>query len=61
MSDKIINIISNSNYDSRKTTSRLIQILIDNGYTPTTTFNPSAELTICVGGDGSFLKAVHKK
>ncbi|WP_455257104.1 NAD(+)/NADH kinase [Peptoniphilus asaccharolyticus] len=60
MSDKIINIMSNSNYDSRKTTSRLIQILIDNGYTPTTTFNQEAELTICVGGDGSFLKAVHK-
>lgn len=60
MNEKIINIMSNSNYDSRKTTSRLIQILLDNDYTPTTTFNPNAELTICIGGDGSFIKAVHK-
>lgn len=60
VSEKIINIMSNSNYDSRKTASRLIQILLDNDYTPTTNFNTNAELTICIGGDGSFIKTVHR-
>lgn len=60
MSEKIINVLSNSNFDSRRTTSKLIQLLLDSGYTPTTIFNPSAELTVCIGGDGSFIKAVHR-
>ncbi|WBW50216.1 NAD(+)/NADH kinase [Peptoniphilus equinus] len=60
MSEKIINIVSNSNYDSRRTTSKLIQLLLDAGYTPTTKFSDEAELTVCIGGDGSFIKAVHK-
>lgn len=60
MKDKIINILSNSNFESRKTTSKLIYLLKSKGFNPTTKFSNKAELTICVGGDGAFLKAVHK-
>lgn len=60
MEEKIINIISNSNFESRKTTLNLINLLKDRGFSPTTDFNNKAELTICVGGDGAFIKAIHK-
>lgn len=60
MKKRIINILSNSNYESRKTTSNLISLLSSKDFFPTTTFDENAELTICVGGDGAFLKAVHK-
>ncbi|WP_036730071.1 MULTISPECIES: NAD(+)/NADH kinase [Peptoniphilus] len=60
MKEKIINIISNSNFESRKTSSILTDILKERGFFPTTFFNENAELTICVGGDGAFLKAAHK-
>lgn len=58
--DKIINILSNSNFESRKTTNRLMDLLRAKGYNPTTNFSNKAELTVCIGGDGAFLKAVHK-
>lgn len=60
MEEKIINILSNSNFESRKTTSKLMQLLTKKGFSPTTKFSNKAELTICVGGDGAFIKAVHK-
>ncbi|RVU54035.1 NAD(+)/NADH kinase [Anaerosphaera multitolerans] len=60
MGKRIINILSNSNFESRKTTSKLLNLLSSKGFSPTTTYDENAELTICVGGDGSFLKAVHK-
>lgn len=60
MEERIINILSNSNFESRKTTSKLINILKSKGFTPTTKFSTKAELTICIGGDGAFIKAIHK-
>lgn len=60
MASPIINIISNSNFESRKTTKRLIQKLKQHHFTPTTTLSPKAELTITVGGDGAFIKAVNR-
>ena len=60
MEKKVINVLSNSNFESRKTTSKLIQVLKKKGFAPTTKFSNNAELTICVGGDGAFIKAVHK-
>lgn len=60
MEERIINILSNSNFESRKTTTKLIQLLKSKGFTPTTKFSNKAELTICIGGDGAFIKAIHK-
>lgn len=60
MANKLINIISNSNFESRKTTKRLIQKLKQHNYNPTTTLSPRAALTITVGGDGAFIKAVNR-
>ncbi|CAC9932111.1 NAD(+)/NADH kinase [Aedoeadaptatus nemausensis] len=57
---KIINIISNSNFESRRTTKRLIQKLKEHHFNPTTTLSPKAALTITVGGDGAFIKAVNR-
>ena len=58
--NKIINIISNSNFESRRTTKNLIQKLKEHHFDPTTTLNPKAALTITVGGDGAFIKAVNR-
>lgn len=60
MSERIINVLSNTNFESRKTSKRLIQTLLDNGLTPVTKVHPNAELTITVGGDGAFIKAVNR-
>lgn len=57
---RIINIVSNSNFESRKVTSKLIYKLKNRGFSPTTEFSSDAELTICVGGDGAFIKAVNR-
>lgn len=60
MTDRLINIISNTNYESRDVTARLMSILKSQGFTSTKKFSDKAELTIVVGGDGAFIKAVHK-
>lgn len=54
-----INIISNRNFESKKTTSKLIELLTMRGFHASEKYDPRAELNICVGGDGSFLRAVH--
>lgn len=60
MSNSLINIISNSNFESRKTTKRLIQILKKHNFNPTTSLSSKAALTITIGGDGAFIKAVNR-
>lgn len=60
MSRPIINILSNANFESKKTASTLHKELSNNGFEPFNGFNKNAKLTICIGGDGSFIKAVHK-
>lgn len=60
MTDRIINILTNANYHSKRNASKLFSALVNYGFKPFYGFNEEAELCICVGGDGSFLKAVHK-
>lgn len=57
---RIINIISNKNYESRNTKIKLIDKLEEKGFAPTDEYNPNAELNICIGGDGAFLRAIHR-
>lgn len=57
---KIINIISNKNYHSQKITKILKQKLSDRGFFPTMEFDERADLNICVGGDGAFLRAIRE-
>ena len=57
---KIINVISNRNLESRKTSLELTEKLIKRGFVVREKYDYNAELNICVGGDGSFLRAIHK-
>ncbi|MDY0257021.1 MULTISPECIES: NAD(+)/NADH kinase [Gudongella] len=57
---RIINIISNKNYESRKTARLLTGKLADKGLIPSESYNKDAELNICIGGDGAFLRAIHR-
>lgn len=59
MKEKLINVVSNTNYETRRVRSDLINKLHDRGYTVAKGFDHEAELTISIGGDGAFLKAVH--
>ena len=58
--DRIINIISNRNYQSRQTSLLLSKKLKSKGFTIRETYSTDAELNICIGGDGAFLRAVHR-
>lgn len=58
--ESIVNIISNSNYESRRVTKRLMEKLKNLNFVPSLDFNQDAVLTIVVGGDGAFIKAVNK-
>lgn len=58
--DRIINIISNKNYQSRTTASLLSKKLKSKGFTIKDSYSTNAELNICIGGDGAFLRAVHR-
>lgn len=60
LSSKIVNILSNANFESKKTASALQDELKKHGYKPFNGFNKNAELCVCIGGDGSFIKAVHR-
>lgn len=57
--NRIINIVSNDNALSLETKRILKQRLEKNGFFVPKEFNYDAELIICVGGDGSFLRTVH--
>ena len=57
---KIINILTNANFESKKTATELHKVLTRYGYEPFNGFKKNAELSICIGGDGSFIKAIHK-
>lgn len=57
---RIINIISNKNYESRKTKIRLIDKLEEKNFCISENYSLDAELNICIGGDGAFLRAVHR-
>ncbi len=55
-----INIISNKNLESKKTSTYLNDKLSEHDFVIPDKYDPNAELNICVGGDGAFLRAVHK-
>lgn len=55
-----INIISNKNLKSRKTSAKLKEKLLERGFLVPDHYDKDSELNICVGGDGSFLRAVHR-
>ncbi len=57
---RIINIISNRNYESRKTKIILVDKLEEMGFVVSEEYVPNAELNICIGGDGAFLRAIHR-
>lgn len=56
----IINIIYNRNSDSKKTAALLEKLLVQNGFRVSEEYDDNATLNICIGGDGAFLRAVHK-
>lgn len=57
---KIINIISNKNLKSKKTSAKLKEKLSREGFILPPKYDKNAALNICVGGDGAFLRAVHR-
>ncbi|MDO4745658.1 MAG: NAD(+)/NADH kinase [Bacillota bacterium] len=59
MKKKFISIFTNNTNISLDTKASLIKILKDRGYTVTNEFSEDAELIICIGGDGAFLRTVH--
>lgn len=56
----IINIIANKNRDSQSTLRKLKRLLLEAGYQVPTEYHKGANLNICIGGDGAFLRAVHR-
>lgn len=55
-----INIISNKNFESRKTSAQLKEKLVQRGFIVSQKYDNNAELNITVGGDGAFLRAIHR-
>lgn len=58
--NRIINVVSNKNYETKKVKRKLISKLETRGYEVSPSFDTNAELTISIGGDGAFLKTVHE-
>lgn len=56
----IINIISNYNRPSKETSKLLREKFEEKGFKVPEKYDNKAELNICVGGDGAFLRAVHR-
>lgn len=57
---RIINVISNYNPASKKTFNLLMEKLNKEGFIVPEKYSNKAELNICIGGDGAFLRTVHK-
>lgn len=60
LKDNIINILHNNDECSYSTFKSLKDKLYKKGYMVVEGFDPSGILNICIGGDGSFLRMVHK-
>ena len=58
MPNKIV-IYSNDSIQSKKTGKVLKEKLEKSGYLVTDRFCPEADLLVCIGGDGTFLRAIH--
>ncbi len=57
---RIINIVSNGKPLSTETARILEHKLVKNGFIVSQNFDYNAELIVCIGGDGSFLRTLHK-
>lgn len=57
---RIINVIANNNPESQKTYRLLVDKLTLKGFVLPEKFDNNAELNICIGGDGAFLRTVHR-
>lgn len=57
--NKFINIFTNQNELSREVRNELRTKLAKKSYTTSSYYETNAELNIVIGGDGSFLRAVH--
>ncbi|MDD7765453.1 MAG: NAD(+)/NADH kinase [Peptoniphilaceae bacterium] len=55
----LINIYFNDNLKSIETFLKTKKLLEQKGFEVCTDFNKKAELNICIGGDGSFIRGVH--
>lgn len=53
-------IYANDTENSKKTEKKLRQKLDKSGFTVIAEYSPDADLLVCIGGDGTFLEAVHK-
>lgn len=57
---RVISIFTNDTAISRETKRQLVSKLENSGFHTEDFFSEHSELIICVGGDGAFLKAIHK-
>ncbi|MCT4564201.1 MAG: NAD(+)/NADH kinase [Maledivibacter sp.] len=57
---KIVNIVSNNKPVSKETARIMQHKLEKNNFFVPDTFDPNGDLIICIGGDGSFLRTLHK-
>lgn len=57
---RCVNIFKNNDELSDIAYDLLVQELLKHQFTYTLTYSPDAELNICIGGDGSFLRAVNQ-
>lgn len=57
--NKVINIVHSDTKFSKDTAAYLKEKLVKLGYYVSEVFDYTAELVICIGGDGSFLGALH--
>ena len=60
MNEKLISIVSNNNSQSLYAEKILVKTLIDRNFKVKTEYDPDAELLITIGGDGAFLRTMHK-
>ncbi len=57
---KTINLLPNNNHKSLSISLEIQKKFESKGYKISYDFDEDAELNICIGGDGAFLRAVHK-
>ena len=58
MAERVITVFTNNTKISTDTFKRLCSELKDGGFSVSPDLSPNTELIVCIGGDGTFLKAV---
>ncbi|MGN0659454.1 MAG: NAD(+)/NADH kinase [Emergencia sp.] len=59
MNNKVF-IFSNDSETSKRTEKKLKQKMDNSGFELLSSYSPDADLLVCIGGDGTFLEAIHK-